>query len=146
MFWKWFWKVLAILLVLSLLIVCGMAIYRFGFTHGAMIKLQSIESNLGVPVPLMVFYHLTLILFPFLVMLFFFAFFLIIIGGIHRHHHNRSWESLKFLSYDEIRQHWKRGHYPHHWRGRCWHPKEKDQEKSDEQDSKDDKVEDTDLD
>lgn len=144
MFWKWFWKVLAILLILSIVAVGGIAIYQIGFTQGAVIEIQSINTNMDIPATYIGFYHITHILLPFIVILFFLALFLIMIGGIRRHYHYRLWKSSISPTPEEIRQHWNSRRYHHHCPGRCWNTKEGDQEKSDENGAKDDKVVDAD--
>jgi hypothetical protein len=48
MFWKWFWKVLATLLLVAIFVGGGIAIYRAGYAQGVSTNLRMAED--GVPV------------------------------------------------------------------------------------------------
>ena len=45
MFWKWFWRVTAILLILAVFVGGGIAIYRAGYAHGATTNLWTTEEG-----------------------------------------------------------------------------------------------------
>ena len=45
MFWKWFWKVLAMLLVIAIFMGGGFAIYQAGFAQGVSTSLRMVEEG-----------------------------------------------------------------------------------------------------
>jgi hypothetical protein len=115
MFWKWLWKVLAILLVLALFIGGGAAIYRSGYAHGVTAAtweagedgdtpsqqlIPHADPNFGLYARPRMFYPGFHLFLGFILLLFVF-------GGIGRLMHYSMWRSKEMP-------------YPHHW-GPGWH-------------------------
>jgi hypothetical protein len=123
MFWKYFWKIIAFILVVSLILGGGYAIYRFGFAHGINVGIEMVDGGnptdfhpylfdlgyLGKPFghPLVAFPFLSLLIGVIVLTLFF---------GVIRHLiHYKMLRSMDALNPE------KWNHY-YHWRHRnsCW--------------------------
>lgn len=110
MFWKWFWKVLASLLVIAIFVGGGIAIYQAGYAQGVLTNLKVVEEGAPV-VPYAGLYHWPLGLyrpfFPGLGLLLGFILMLTLFGVIGRLARYSHWKS-------------KGMPYPHYW-GPGWH-------------------------
>jgi hypothetical protein len=119
MFWKWFWKALAILMVLAVFAAGGVLIYRAGYTSGAASALWEAAEGGEVPPdqlppqtspyypPYYAPYPPHRVFFPGLSLFLGFILLLFLFGGIGRLVRYSIWRSQGMP-------------YPHHW-GPGWH-------------------------
>ena len=110
MFWKWFWKGLAGLLILALFVGGGIAIYRIGFTHGVTAGLwDAAEGSQVLPPDGLHFspYARPRVFFPGLGLFLGFILIVFIFGGIGR--------MIRYSCWRQAGQ-----PYPPHW-GPGWH-------------------------
>ncbi len=143
MFWKWFWKSLAFLLILSIFVVGGIAIYRAGYTHGATEGLWTAEPGTNVPVPYQRPYHHPLFLLPFTGIFLFFIILLILTSGFRHLAHYHMWNPPGMPISEENKRPWHSYHHSRYRPGTCWGTKEPDQEKPGRDENSDDQEGDT---
>ena len=115
MFWKWFWKVIAILLVLAIFVGGGIAIYKIGFTHGAAADLWTSEEGGFIHPPgghYFTPYARPRMFFPGFGLFLGFLLVMFLFGGIGRMIRHRYWRKQGMPPY--------KGPYPTHC-GPGWH-------------------------
>jgi hypothetical protein len=127
MFWKWFWKALAFLLVLAIFVGGGIAIYQAGFAQGANAAIWNAESGAEVTTPMVLpqpgsftrMYGRPLVLLPFFSLFLGFLFLMVLFGGFRRYSHFKMWKSAGMPGAKGMQPHWHKHH-----RGPYWDPGE----------------------
>ena len=123
MFWKWFLKALAFLLVLAIFVGGGIAIYRTGYAQGTNAAVWSAESGLDVTPPIVQshpgsftrIYGRPLVLLPFFSLFLGFLFLMVLIGGFRRYSHFKMWKSAGMPSPEAMQAHWQKHHRNPFW-------------------------------
>jgi len=116
MFWKWFWKILALLMVMAIFVGGGIAIYQAGYAQGVLTNLKVVEEGAPV-VPYTGLSHRPIGLyrpfFPGLAMFLGFILILTLFGAIGRMARYSYWKS-KGVPYPRYwGPGWHRVHHPH---------------------------------
>jgi hypothetical protein len=121
MFWKWIWKVLAILVILAIFVGGGLAIYKAGYANGVAAAYWEAQSSGEVPpqtlapragpgiwpyVPYRPFFPGLSLFFGFVLLLFFF-------GGIGRLIRYSRWRSEELPNHPHWGPGWHSFHHPH---------------------------------
>lgn len=124
MFWKWFWKILTFLLVLTIFVGGGIAIYRTGYIHG--VSTGSLTAEGGreitppgiIPHPGLYYrpYRRPLLMFPVFGLFFGFILLVFLFGGIGRLVRYGMWKSAG-MPYPKD---WRKYHPSHYWGHHPW--------------------------
>jgi len=142
MFWKWFWKALALLLILTIFVGGGIAIYRAGYVQGANIAAWSGESGLEITAPKIaphpgsftMMYGRPIILLPFFSLFLGFLCLMALFGGVRRYTHYKMWKSAGMPGSENMQSHWHKHHRGPFWGppGYGWDKPEKTEDSGDE--------------
>ena len=142
MFWKWFWKAFAFLLVLAIFVGGGISIYRAGYVQGANVAAWSTETGAAIPPTNVVpqpgsftrLYARPLVLLPFFSLFLGFLFLMALFGGIRRYTHYKMWKSAGMPGPEGFQPHWHNHHRGPFWGppGYSWNKPEKTEDPRDE--------------
>jgi len=130
MYWKWIWKGLTFLLILSIIILGGFTIYKAGYIDGvAEGMIRSIPSEQGIK-PYLASYHVTLLLLPLIGLILLFIFPLILFAGFRHFAWHRMGNSVHPSNLEEFKKRWKTKHSRHPYSEHWWDDSNQNQEKS----------------
>ena len=125
MFWKYFWKSIAVLLIIAMFVGGGYAVYRSGFSRGVVTGIEMSEdggeADMKSFMPHMDSYYRpyrrSSLLFPIFGLVFGFFLLMSIFGGIRHLTHYRMWKSAGIPCDEEWGRSWH-----NHRRGPFWGP------------------------
>ena len=128
MFWKYFWKSIAILLIIAIFVGGGYAVYRRGFSQGITTGMEMSEGDSEIDVhpylPHLDHYYRPykrpLMLFPFFGLAFGFFLLMFFFGGVRRLVQYKMWKSAGTPPDDEWRRGWHRHHRSPYWGPPPW--------------------------
>jgi hypothetical protein len=123
MFWKWFWKALVVLLVLTIFVGSGIAIYRAGYAQGLTAAVWTAEGEEGVlPRQSLPYidphfrpYGRPRMFFPGFLLFFGFILLMFVLGGVGRMFRYKMWRSEGMPYSPDWGHGWHKHHHRHDW-------------------------------